>query len=161
MLAIAHDYRIMRSDRCYYCFPEVDIRIPFTPGMAALIQAKLSPQTAVTAMTTGHRYGGLEAKAAALVDATASESELIDVAVERIAALGGKDSGTLGAIKNTMHGNSSGPYSLRAAEPSDHTYLPPLDDAVPHHAGCVAVVAVPQPSRQLGEEIPQELVELA
>ena len=50
MLAIAHDYRIMRSDRGYYCFPEVDIPIPFTPGMAALIQAKLPPQTAVTAM---------------------------------------------------------------------------------------------------------------
>jgi enoyl-CoA hydratase/carnithine racemase len=43
MLAIAHDFRIMRVDRGYYCFPEVDINIPFTPGMAALIQAKLSP----------------------------------------------------------------------------------------------------------------------
>jgi hypothetical protein len=31
------------ADRGYYCFPEVDIRIPFTPGMAALIQAKLTP----------------------------------------------------------------------------------------------------------------------
>lgn len=43
MFAIAHDFRIMRADRGYYCFPEVDINIPFTPGMAALIQAKLSP----------------------------------------------------------------------------------------------------------------------
>lgn len=55
MLGIAHDYRVMRSDRGFYCFPEVDIHIPFTPGMAALIQAKLTPQTAITAMTTGHR----------------------------------------------------------------------------------------------------------
>src|SRR3954452_16427526 len=61
MLAIAHDYRIMRDDRGYFCFPEVDIHIPFTPGMAALIQAKVPPQTAVTAMPTGHRYGGQEA----------------------------------------------------------------------------------------------------
>jgi enoyl-CoA hydratase/carnithine racemase len=29
MLAIAHDFRVMRVDRGYYCFPEVDIRIPF------------------------------------------------------------------------------------------------------------------------------------
>ena len=48
----------MRADRGYYCFPEVDIRIPFTPGMAALIQTKLTPGAAVTAMTTGRRYGG-------------------------------------------------------------------------------------------------------
>jgi enoyl-CoA hydratase/carnithine racemase len=44
MLATAHDYRVMRDDRGYFCFPEVDINIPFTPGIAALIQAKLSPR---------------------------------------------------------------------------------------------------------------------
>jgi len=46
----------------------VDIRIPFTPGMAALIQAKLSPQAAVASMTTGRRFGGVDAKAYGLVD---------------------------------------------------------------------------------------------
>lgn len=39
MLAIAHDFRAMRDDRGYFCFPEVDIRIPFNAGMAALIQS--------------------------------------------------------------------------------------------------------------------------
>lgn len=102
MLAIAHDYRVMRADRGYYCFPEVDINIPFTPGMAALIQAKLTPQTAITAMSTGHRYGGAEAEAAGLVDATASEAEIVNSAIERLIPLIGKDSGTLGAIKATM-----------------------------------------------------------
>ena len=58
MLAMAHDYRTMRSDRGFFCFPEVDIRIPFTPGMAALIQAKLTPQAAIASMTTGRRFGG-------------------------------------------------------------------------------------------------------
>lgn len=58
MLAIAHDFRTMRADRGYFCFPEVDIRIPFTDGMAALIQAKLTPQAAVASMTTGRRFGG-------------------------------------------------------------------------------------------------------
>ncbi|HEY9394028.1 MAG TPA: enoyl-CoA hydratase-related protein, partial [Nocardioides sp.] len=33
MLAMAHDYRVMREDRGYFCFPEVDIHIPFTVGM--------------------------------------------------------------------------------------------------------------------------------
>ncbi|MEZ7240840.1 enoyl-CoA hydratase-related protein [Rhodococcus sp. GXMU-t2271] len=103
MLAIAHDYRVMRADRGYYCFPEVDIHIPFTPGMAALIQAKLTPQTAVTAMTTGRRYGGLEAEAAGLVDRTAGEGGVLDAAVELVTPLAGKDPGTLGAIKSTMY----------------------------------------------------------
>jgi enoyl-CoA hydratase/carnithine racemase len=103
MLAIAHDYRVMRDDRGYFCFPEVDIRIPFTPGMAALIQAKVPPQTAVTAMTTGHRYGGREAFTAALVDDTAPEDGIVDAALNRLRPILGKDPGTLGAIKTTMY----------------------------------------------------------
>jgi enoyl-CoA hydratase/carnithine racemase len=58
ILAMAHDWRVMRADRGYFCFPEVDIRLRFTPGMAALIQAKLTPAAAVTAMTTGRRTAG-------------------------------------------------------------------------------------------------------
>lgn len=105
MLAIAHDYRIMRVDRGYYCFPEVDIHIPFTTGMAALIQAKLTPQSALTAMTTGHRFVAPEALAAGLVDDTASAEEVIPGAVNRLQTLLGKDRGTLGAIKATMYGS--------------------------------------------------------
>ncbi|NKX86265.1 enoyl-CoA hydratase-related protein [Nocardia coubleae] len=103
MLAIAHDFRIMRADRGYYCFPEVDINIPFTPGMAALIQAKLGPQAAVTAMTTGHRFGGPDALAAGLVDATATEAELVADAATKLTPILGKNPATLAAIKNTMY----------------------------------------------------------
>ena len=102
MLAMAHDFRVMRADRGYFCFPEVDINIPFTVGMAALIQAKTTPQTAIAAMSTGHRYPGPEASEAGLVDATAPESEVITAAVERLRPILGKDRKTLGAIKATM-----------------------------------------------------------
>lgn len=102
MLALAHDFRVMRADRGYFCFPEVDIRIPFTPGMAALIQAKLTPQAAVASMTTGRRFGGTDAEAHGLVDATASEGAVTDAAVELLRPLDGKDAGTLGAIKQAM-----------------------------------------------------------
>ena len=102
MLALAHDFRAMRADRGYFCFPEVDIHIPFTPGMAALIQAKLTPQAAVSAMTTGRRFGGTEAAAIGIVDATAGEHAVTATAIDMLTPLGGKDSGTLGAIKNPM-----------------------------------------------------------
>jgi len=102
MLAMAHDWRVMREDRGYFCFPEVDIRIPFTDGMAALIQAKLGPQAAVASMTTGHRFPGPEALRTGLVDGTAAEADLVTAAVARVSPLAGKDAGTLGAIKATM-----------------------------------------------------------
>ncbi|MCW3016887.1 MAG: hypothetical protein JWO02_3979, partial [Solirubrobacterales bacterium] len=69
MLAAAHDARVMREDRGFFCVPEVDINIPFTQGMAALLQARWSTHTAHEAMTTGRRYPAPEALAAGIIDA--------------------------------------------------------------------------------------------
>lgn len=103
MLAIAHDFRVMREDRGFFCFPEVDIDIPFTPGMAALVQAKLTPQAAIASMTTGRRFGGGDALAFGIVDATATQGALLDAAIARVAPLVGKTPSTLAAIKSTMY----------------------------------------------------------
>ncbi|MEV6773624.1 enoyl-CoA hydratase-related protein [Nocardia sp. NPDC051030] len=102
MLAIAHDFRVMRADRGFFCFPEADIRIPFTNGMAALIQAKLTPKAAVASMTTGRRFPAPEAIQYDLIDATAPESAITDTAVSLLTPLGPKDQGTLNAIKSVM-----------------------------------------------------------
>src|SRR5882757_10282592 len=102
MLALAHDFRVMRADRGFFCLPEVDIQIPFTPGMSALIQAKLTPRVALEAMTTGRRYGGAEARAAAIVDATAAEDAVRSSALELARPLAGKPGPTLGVIKSRM-----------------------------------------------------------
>lgn len=107
MLATAHDFRVMRTDRGYFCFPEADIRIPFTPGMAALIQAKLTAQAAVASMTTGRRFGGPDAQAYGIVDAVATEDAVTADALELLRPLAGKDPGTLGAIKTTMFGTAA------------------------------------------------------
>lgn len=102
MLALAHDWRVMRADRGYFCLPEVDIRIPFTPGMDALIRCKLTPSTALEAMTTGRRYGGDDALAAGLVDEAVAENDVVPRAVERVRSLVDKDSRTLAVIKQRM-----------------------------------------------------------
>jgi enoyl-CoA hydratase/carnithine racemase len=103
MFALAHDFRVMRADRGYFCLPEVDINIPFTPGMAALIQGKLTPATAHEAMTTGRRYGGTDAQAAGLVEEAVPEAEVLSKALERARSLTGKNPQTLAAIKTQMY----------------------------------------------------------
>jgi enoyl-CoA hydratase/carnithine racemase len=116
MLALAHDQRVMRSDRGYFCLPEIDIGIPFTPGMSALIAARLPSATAHEAMTTGRRYGGTEAALATIVEEATAAEEVLPRALERAAALAGKDPATLKAIKQRLyHGTLSalrGPQGL-------------------------------------------------
>ena len=103
MLAVAFDERIMRDDRGYYCLPEVDIRIPFTPGMDALIKARLKPQVAHEAMTTGKRYTAAEAVEAEIVQAAVAEDQVLPAAIERANALAEKDGPTLGIIKGRLY----------------------------------------------------------
>jgi enoyl-CoA hydratase/carnithine racemase len=103
MLALAHDQRVMRADRGFFCLPEVDIRIPFTHGMNALIAARLSKRSAHEAMTTGRRYGGVDAQAAGIVDHAVEEQRVLAQAVELAAGLAGKDPATLGAIKRRLY----------------------------------------------------------
>ena len=103
MLTLCHDVRVMRADRGFWCLPEVDINIPFTVGMNDLITSRLAPQVAHVAMTTGRRYGGADAAAAAIVDSAVGEPEVLPAAVDLAAGLAGKASPTLGTIKSRMY----------------------------------------------------------
>ena len=38
MLAMCHDFRIMREDMGYVTMNEIDLGIPITPGMNAVVQ---------------------------------------------------------------------------------------------------------------------------
>lgn len=103
MFALAHDARVMRADRGFVCLPEVDLRIPFTPGMVALLQAKLTPQVAAATMLTGLRVPGPQALAWGIVERVAPADEVLALAREIAAPLAAKDSFTLGVIKDRMY----------------------------------------------------------
>jgi enoyl-CoA hydratase/carnithine racemase len=103
MLALACDQRVMREDRGFFCLPEVDIQIPFSDGMAALVQSKLVPAVAHEVMLTGRRFGGADAEASGIVDAALPEGDVLPVAGERAAGLAGKDRSVVQAIKQTMY----------------------------------------------------------
>ncbi|ROP41702.1 enoyl-CoA hydratase-related protein [Saccharothrix texasensis] len=106
MLSLAHDFRVMRADRGYWCLPEAEIGIPFTPGMSALIQSRLTPRTAHEAMTTARRYGGVAALDAGIVDHAVDEDAVRSTAVGIASAQAAKAGPTLGAIKARMYAST-------------------------------------------------------
>jgi enoyl-CoA hydratase/carnithine racemase len=103
MLSLAHDYRVMRIDRGFFCLPEVDIKIPFTKQMDVLIRARLPKLVAHEAMCTARRYGGAEAAERQIVDHAVAEGDVLPKAIEIARGLAGKDRDTISAIKRQMY----------------------------------------------------------
>src|SRR5215467_12145513 len=58
MLALAHDFRVMRADRGFFCLNEVDIGLPLHPGMIALVKNRLGQTTLRVFVLTGRRIRG-------------------------------------------------------------------------------------------------------
>jgi enoyl-CoA hydratase/carnithine racemase len=119
MLALACDARVMREDRGYFCLPEVNLGLPFTPGMTALLKARLSAATAHEAMVTGRRYSAPEALAAGIVEATAPSEQLLESAVNRAAALAGRPRATVAAIKRGLYADAVAALEEPAPAPDD------------------------------------------
>ena len=117
MLALCHDFRVMRADRGFFCLPEVDIKIPFTAGMNSLIMQRLSTTTAHELMVTGKRVGGEEAERKHIVHAAVPVGDVLPSAIGLAAEGGGKDRVTLQMIKRRMYGESISRLGRIATDP--------------------------------------------
>ena len=60
ILSCACDFRFMRSDRGFFFFPEIDINIPFFPGMLAFAKKAFPYHLFEEALLTGKRYTASE-----------------------------------------------------------------------------------------------------
>jgi enoyl-CoA hydratase/carnithine racemase len=107
MLAAAHDFAVMREDRGYWCVPEADLGLPFTPAMNAVLRTKLPRRASHEAMLTGRRYPAAEALAAGIVHRTAPEAEVLDSAVALGAELATKGRQVIASYKQMNHGDAA------------------------------------------------------
>ena len=55
LLAVAHDFAVMRADRGFWCMPEADLGLPLTAEYTSLLRAKLSSRAVQEALVTGRR----------------------------------------------------------------------------------------------------------
>lgn len=106
MLATAHDYRVMREDRGYWCLPEVDLGLPLTPAMYAVVAAHLPRPALRESALSGRRYDGPDALAAGIVDELAAEHDVVDRAVARAGELAGKNREVIAEHKRLMYGTA-------------------------------------------------------
>jgi enoyl-CoA hydratase/carnithine racemase len=104
MLATAHDFVVMREDRGFWCLPEVDLGLPLTPAMHAVISAKLPRTTAHEAMMTAQRYTARQALGAGIAHRVAPEDIVVDEAVVLAAQHTGHDRRVIAEHKRLSYG---------------------------------------------------------
>ena len=91
MISSTVDYRIMRSDRGYWCMNEAELSLPLSPSMIAVLLARLPQPTVLEAINTAHRYSATEALAAGIVNEIAPDEDVLTRAIAKAAEVATKD----------------------------------------------------------------------
>lgn len=102
IIASAADFRLMRSDRGRYCYPEVDIKIPFNQVSSDIGQLLPNQQAVKNMMLTGVAYTGLECAELQIVDAIYPQDQLQAEALSLAKTLASKDRDTYCKNRNLM-----------------------------------------------------------
>jgi Delta3-Delta2-enoyl-CoA isomerase len=107
MFASAHDYVVMREDRGYWCLPEVDLGLPLTEAMFAVLAAKLPHAVLHDAILTGRRYDAAAALAAGIVHHAVPEAAVLSQALEVATAVAGKNRSVVAEHKRLMYSDAA------------------------------------------------------
>ena len=103
MIVLASDYAVMRSDRGFFCLPEIDIGMTLTVRMNALVKARLSQRALRETLLTGGRLTGEQARRLDIVDAVGEESDLEALGLQVASPMLGKPREQLSGLKYGLH----------------------------------------------------------
>ncbi|WP_320044252.1 enoyl-CoA hydratase/isomerase family protein [uncultured Desulfobacter sp.] len=122
ILTCACDFRFMRKDKGFFCFPEVDIGIPFLPGMIALIRKALPEYIFNHMMLSGQRMTAVDLEHAnVLVKACENQEDLMKEAMA-FATNFDKKRGIFRELKNRVHNRV-----IRIMDEQDPEYIDTLN----------------------------------
>jgi enoyl-CoA hydratase/carnithine racemase len=103
MLACTCDFRFMKKDKGFFCFPEVDISIPFLPGMIQFVRKAIPEYKFNEMILSGKRVTAEELyESRVIVKASSDKEELLQDALA-FARTFTKKRGIFGELKKRMH----------------------------------------------------------
>lgn len=121
IMTCACDFRFMKADRGFFCFPEVDINIPFLPGMFALLKKAIPYYKMEEAVFSGKRMGAKELEEHhIIIKACADNEELMREALA-FARTYTKKRAIFGEIKRRLHKDI-----IEIMDKEDPAYIEPL-----------------------------------
>ena len=122
ILACACDFRFMRKDKGFFCFPEVDVNIPFLPGMIAFVRKAVPEYLFNDMLLSGRRLTATELELSnVIVSASENREELLGQAMA-YAGTYKKQRPIFGELKKRKHKEI-----IRIIEEEDPEYIEPLN----------------------------------
>ncbi len=103
MLACTCDFRFMKKDKGFFCFPEVDINIPFLPGMIKFVRKAIPEYKFNEMILTGKRLGAEELEASHAIVKASDNAEMLMEDALAFARTFAKQRGIFGELKKRMH----------------------------------------------------------
>jgi len=102
ILACCFDFRFMRKDRGYLCFPEVNLGIPFLPSYTAMVKKAIPMDLVEDMQLTARRLTADECEARHIIRKACTMDELMSEALSFAKGLN-KERAIVTKIKNVMH----------------------------------------------------------
>lgn len=121
IISCACDFRFMKSDKGFFCFPEVDLGIPLLPGMIAFVKKAVPYYKLQEMVYTGRRIGAKELEEHHIIEkASANAEELMKDAMSFAKGFK-KKRGIFGELKKRMH-----KQIVEIIEKEDPEFIEPL-----------------------------------
>ncbi len=104
LISCAFDYRVMREDRGFWCMNEAEIGLALDERLWSILTNRLPKATAVVAATTARRFPAPDALRFGIIEAMASEGEVLTHAIDVAEKMSSLDRATLRRHKWLAHG---------------------------------------------------------
>jgi enoyl-CoA hydratase/carnithine racemase len=121
ILSLACDFRFMRADKGFFFFSEVDVGIPFIPGMMAFCRKAIPEYKFEEMMYTGKRYGAPEMEAHHVIMKACPNEEALMAEAMTFARSFNKKRGVFREMKRRMH-----KHIIEIMDKEDREYIEPL-----------------------------------
>ncbi len=122
ILACACDFRFMKSDRGFFCFPEIDISIPFLPGMLSIVRKAIPYYKLEELVLTGKRTVAAELEAHHIIVKTCENEEALMQEAMTFAKTFNKKRPIFAEMKKRLHGRI-----IDTMEKEDPAFIDPLN----------------------------------
>jgi enoyl-CoA hydratase/carnithine racemase len=125
LLACTCDFRFMRSDKGFFCFPEVDVSIPFLPGMIAFSRKAIPEHKYQEMVCTGKRLTASELEEHHIIRKACRDQEELMRESMTFAGTFEKKRGIFGELKRRMHKSV-----IEVLDKEDPQFIEPLNIVV-------------------------------